>query len=44
MNKHITDIKTGIRYTMQGDYYLPNLALHNVLSAGKTDGRTCGRN
>ena len=27
MNKHITDEKTGISYTLQGDYYLPNLAL-----------------
>lgn len=27
MNKHITDKKTGISYTLQGDYYLPDLAL-----------------
>lgn len=27
MNKHITDKKTGISYTLQGDYYLPGLAL-----------------
>ena len=27
MNKHITAEKTGISYTLQGDYYLPNLAL-----------------
>ncbi|MGN0549848.1 MAG: TnpV protein [Acutalibacteraceae bacterium] len=27
MNKHITDGKTGISYTLQGDYYLPDLAL-----------------
>ena len=27
MNKHITDEKTGISYTPQGDYYLPDLAL-----------------
>ena len=27
MNKYITDEKTGISYTLQGDYYLPNLAL-----------------
>lgn len=27
MNKHITDEKTGISYTLQGDYYLPDLAL-----------------
>lgn len=27
MNKHITDEKTGISYTLQGDYYLPNLVL-----------------
>ena len=27
MNKHITDEKTGISYTLKGDYYLPDLAL-----------------
>lgn len=27
MKKHITDEKTGIRYTLHGDYYLPDLAL-----------------
>lgn len=27
MKQHFTDEKTGIRYTLQGDYYLPNLAL-----------------
>ena len=27
MNKHITDEKTGISYTLQGDYYLPDLVL-----------------
>ena len=27
MNKHITDEKTGIGYTLQGNYYLPDLAL-----------------
>ena len=27
MNKHITNEKTGISYTLQGDYYLPDLAL-----------------
>ncbi|MCM1363706.1 MAG: TnpV protein [Faecalibacterium sp.] len=27
MNKHITDEKTGISYTLHGDYYLPDLAL-----------------
>lgn len=27
MNKHFTDEKTGISYTLQGDYYLPDLAL-----------------
>ena len=27
MKKHITDEKTGISYTLQGDYYLPDLAL-----------------
>lgn len=28
MNKHITDEKTGISYTLQGDYYLLDLAYH----------------
>lgn len=27
MKNHITDKKTNIGYTMQGDYYLPDLAL-----------------
>lgn len=27
MEKHITDAKTGISYTLNGDYYLPDLAL-----------------
>ncbi len=27
MKKHFTDEKTGISYTLQGDYYLPNLEL-----------------
>lgn len=27
MKKHITDEKTGIRYTLHGDYYLPDFAL-----------------
>jgi len=27
MKKHFTDEKTGISYTLQGDYYLPNLVL-----------------
>lgn len=27
MKKHITDEKTGISYTLHGDYYLPNLEL-----------------
>ena len=27
MEKHIMDEKTGISYTRQGDYYLPDLAL-----------------
>ena len=27
MKKHITDEKTGISYTMHGDYYLPDLEL-----------------
>ena len=27
MKKHITDEKTGISYTLHGNYYLPDLAL-----------------
>lgn len=27
MKKHITDEKTGISYTLHGDYYLPDLTL-----------------
>lgn len=27
MKQHYTDKRTGITYTLQGDYYLPNLAL-----------------
>lgn len=27
MRQHYTDKKTGIRYTLQGDYYLHGLAL-----------------
>ena len=27
MKQHYTDEKTGISYTMQGDYYLPDLTL-----------------
>lgn len=27
MKQHFTDEKTGIGYTLQGDYYLPDLAL-----------------
>ena len=29
MKKHIYDEKTGISYTLQGDYYLPDIALPN---------------
>ena len=28
MEKHIYDEKNGLRYTLQGDYYLPDLALN----------------
>ena len=28
MKQHFTDERTGISYTLQGDYYLPDLALH----------------
>ena len=27
MQKHIIDEKTGISYTLQGDYYIPDLTL-----------------
>ena len=27
MNQHYIDERTGIRYTLQGDYYLPDLVL-----------------
>ena len=27
MKKHIIDEKTGIGYTLQGDYYIPDLTL-----------------
>ena len=27
MKQHYTDEKTGISYTLQGDYYLPDLIL-----------------
>lgn len=27
MKQHCTDKRTGITYTLQGDYYLPNIAL-----------------
>ena len=29
MKKHIYDEKTGISYTLKGDYYLPDIALSN---------------
>lgn len=29
MKKHICDEKTGISYTLQGDYYLPDITLPN---------------
>ncbi|MCH5170196.1 MAG: TnpV protein [Oscillospiraceae bacterium] len=29
MEKHIYNEQTGIGYTLQGDYYLPDLALHS---------------
>ena len=28
METHIYDEKNGLRYTLQGDYYLPDLALN----------------
>ena len=30
MKQHFTDERTGISYTLQGDYYLPDLALPAV--------------
>lgn len=30
MKQHFTDEQTGIHYTLQGDYYLPDLALPEV--------------
>ena len=27
MKKHITDAKTGINYTLHGEYYLPDISL-----------------
>lgn len=29
LQKHITDEQTGIRYTLLGDYYLPDLELRD---------------
>ena len=37
MQKHITDEKTGISYTLQGDYYIPDLTL-----PPETDNRPIG--
>ncbi len=34
MKTHITDEKTGIRYTLYGDYYLPDLELPEQKSIG----------
>lgn len=33
MKQHHIDEKTGISYTLQGDYYLPDLALLNEKQA-----------
>lgn len=30
MEKHITNEETGISYTLQGDYYIPDLSLHGT--------------
>lgn len=35
MQKHITDEKTGIRYTLIGDYYLPDLKAPEPPVVGK---------
>ena len=37
MRKHIVDEKTGIGYTLQGDYYIPDLTL-----SPETDNRPIG--
>ena len=37
MEKHIVDEKTGIGYTLQGDYYIPDLTV-----PPKTDNRPIG--
>ena len=37
MKKHIIDENTGIGYTLQGDYYIPDLGL-----SPKTDNRSIG--
>jgi hypothetical protein len=36
MEKHITDAKTGISYTLNGDYYLPDLTLPGRRNGGYT--------
>ena len=32
LKAHITDERTGISYTLCGDYYLPDLALHKRMT------------
>lgn len=36
MKKHIYDEKNGISYTLQGDYYLPEIALSTATKSLQT--------
>lgn len=36
MKKHIYDEKNGISYTLQGDYYLPDIALSTATKSLQT--------
>lgn len=40
MKQHYFDEETGISYTLQGDYYLPNLTL--PIEENKWDNGVCG--
>ena len=44
MKQHFTDERTGISYTLQGDYYLPDLALpaEEQVESAFGDNGTCG--
>ena len=43
MKQNFTDERTGISYTLQGDYYLPDLALpaEEQVEVGVGDSGTC---